>query len=181
MYSFTIPMIFLWLNCSSDRDALHDTDSVELRRSMQRDAQRARRNAQDDEERENARRKNTIEHREARQNAVAQPQKEKWWDFVAKLNSSNAKIPMRLQWNRSCKHCGVKVSLEALFLLKPFSLLHYFYRLLRESEYMISVSSVALKALIFCPDFRPILMNGKHFLITEMWPRFHVNSIPCLH
>jgi hypothetical protein len=32
-----------------------------------------------------------------------------WWDRIAILNASQTTKPLGLNWNRSCKTCGIKV------------------------------------------------------------------------
>ena len=50
--------------------------------------------------------------------ADSTPPPAKWWDTFALLNSDST----LLKWNRTCKHCGIKVchSLSCRILLTPF-------------------------------------------------------------
>lgn len=79
--------------------------------ALRRNAQRERRAAQDENQREHARANDTINRRQARLvNQTQEVDKEKWWINVARLNSSEHVVkPLRLNWNRTCKYCGIKV------------------------------------------------------------------------
>jgi hypothetical protein len=83
----------------------------EHQRALRRNAQRERQAAQDENQREHARANNTINRRQARLvNQTQEVDKEKWWINVARLNSSEHIVkPLRLNWNRTCKYCGIKV------------------------------------------------------------------------
>ncbi|KAJ6611526.1 hypothetical protein B0H10DRAFT_359241 [Mycena sp. CBHHK59/15] len=78
---------------------------------IRRDAQRSRRARENSSDRELRRKDNTTARRTARNTAEVQSSNssEHWWVRMAQLNSSETKLSLGLHWNRTCKHCGIKV------------------------------------------------------------------------
>ncbi|KAJ7900860.1 hypothetical protein B0H13DRAFT_2516261 [Mycena leptocephala] len=89
-------------------------EDEEYRRRLRRAAQRARRESESIDERAVRRRKDATYQRAARQQVnsnepsrSARPSTTNWWDRIGILNRSQSTPPLRLQWNRTCKICGI--------------------------------------------------------------------------
>jgi hypothetical protein len=103
----------------SDNDQ-EDTE-IERQRRLRRESQRRRHSNETSSDRYNRRKRDPnarqieigredktrrADHRNAINNSATIP----WWDHIAILNTSQTTKPLGLDWNRSCKPCGIKVS-----------------------------------------------------------------------
>jgi hypothetical protein len=118
------------LNCSlfiprpeeSMTDQMLEGIEIESHRERRREAQRSRRARQTSTERDSRRKTNAGAMRAAR-NATLGPlhNTENWWVHMARLNSSEAKPVLGLHWNKTCKHCGIKVRTRILIISESSS------------------------------------------------------------
>ncbi|KAJ6548311.1 hypothetical protein B0H10DRAFT_827437 [Mycena sp. CBHHK59/15] len=101
---------FYWSDEARTDDMLTSIQ-IESHRRLRRDAQRSRRARENSSDRESRRKNNTAARRTARNTAEVQSSNssEPWWVRMAQLNSSETKPSLGLHWNRTCKHCGIKV------------------------------------------------------------------------
>jgi hypothetical protein len=91
------------------RRANQDTSERDLIQENDNSARRKARDLLPDGDRERLRSNNTAAHVVARTMGVHASQTDRWWDRVSQLNSSQVSKLLGLQWNRVCRHCGIKV------------------------------------------------------------------------
>jgi hypothetical protein len=91
------------------RRANEDDHDQNLRRKNNTDGRRAARETLSAADRTRIRAADTAAHSSARQPDAVSTNNEHWWVRVSILNSNQTAAPLRLLWNRVCKHCGIKV------------------------------------------------------------------------
>lgn len=118
VYLFNVSFELLHLDVSRPEESTTDemlaTIEVESQRRLRREAQRSRRARENSVDRDSRQRKDAAVHKAARNAATHglardSTSSQNWWDHLAQLNRAGTKPSVGLHWNRTCKHCGIKV------------------------------------------------------------------------